>query len=151
MTFEGVGETSSLADALSPLEVCLDIRHSACALRFNTSYLEADLRRLSQSLQKLGQVVLFSIFASGLHFLLLASARFLPLARGELACARLFLDLNFLVWRARLLLRSGGRDNLRHRRRDRSDGEGGSKHNFVQAFTSALLKKTWALSAGERP
>src|SRR5262249_484278 len=39
----------------------LDIRHSACALRFNTSYWEADLRRLLQSLQKLGQVVLFSI------------------------------------------------------------------------------------------
>src|SRR5262249_60453105 len=74
-------------------------------LRFKAADVEAVLRRLLQALQELGQVVLLSIFPSGLPFLLLARARFLPLARGELACARLFLDLNFLVWRARLLLR----------------------------------------------
>src|SRR5262245_28745429 len=61
MTFEGVGKTSSLADALSPLDVCVGVGHSACGLSFDTSYWEADVRRLLQALQKLGQVVLFSI------------------------------------------------------------------------------------------
>src|SRR5262245_43025119 len=71
MTIEGVGETRSLADALSLL--CFHVRSSA--LINCRCYLEADLRRLLQSLQNFGQVAplstllaAFASFHSAAHF-----------------------------------------------------------------------------------
>src|SRR5262245_1656603 len=71
MTIEGVGETRSLADALSLL--CFHVRSSV--LINCRCYLEADLRRLLQSLQNFGQVAplstllaAFASFHSAAHF-----------------------------------------------------------------------------------
>jgi len=58
------------------------------------------------------------------------------IARRELPGARLLLGFRVFVGRGRLLLRGGGRYESRHRRRDHSDGERDSKHDFVHEFTS---------------
>ena len=57
MTIEGVGETSSLADALNHFRICCPTQFEICAC-----YLAADFRRLLQALQYFGQVVSFSTF-----------------------------------------------------------------------------------------
>ena len=55
MTIEGVGETSSLADALSlfKFSLCLPVRFEIC----DANYLAAAFRRLLHALQYFGQVV----------------------------------------------------------------------------------------------
>ena len=69
MTLEGVGETSGLADALSIFGVSVGVLFVRLK-SFDAHYLEADLRRLLQSLQNFGQIVPFSNLAGGFRFIL---------------------------------------------------------------------------------
>src|SRR5258708_12971048 len=94
MTFEGVGEISSLADALS----LFSDRQDACVGKKNSDarYFKAALRRLLQALQYFGHVVPFSIlpaalasFHSAPHFFCRSRAAVCP-ALGS------FLGLAFL-------------------------------------------------------
>jgi hypothetical protein len=59
-----------------------------------------------------------------------SAALLLPLARRDLSSIRLLFCFGILVWRARLLLRGGGRYELRDWRRDQSDGKHGDKRNL---------------------
>jgi hypothetical protein len=89
-----------------------------------------------QALQNFGHVVPFSTllaafasFHSTAHFFCRSRAASCPVLGS-------FLDFVVLSVRGRLLLRGGGRYESRHRRRDHSDGERGSKHYFVHEFSS---------------
>jgi hypothetical protein len=136
MTIEGVGETGSLADALSFL--CFP-RSFQRAQNFAAAIWKRTLRRLLQSLQNFGQVapfstllVAFASFHSAAHFFWRSRAASCP-ALGS------FFVLVILVGHSCLLLRGGGRNELRHRRNDKSDRERGGKHGFRHGFHFPLF------------
>src|SRR5262249_35634735 len=93
-------------------------------LRFNTSYLEADLRRLLQSLLKLGQVVLFSILPPAFTSFYWPAHVFCLSRGASWPALGSFLILTFL---------SGVLDC------------------YYASVHFRITKKTRALSAGERP
>ncbi len=83
MTFEGVGEASSLADALCFFDIGCGVR--ACFKVFDACQFDADLRRLLQALQYFGQVAPFSTlpaafasFHSTPHFFCRSRAASIP-------------------------------------------------------------------------
>jgi len=137
MTQEGVGETSGLADALSFFKAEFFEVGCSCALEnFCDALVRCGLETFVACAPEFRPRRSFFDFAGGLCLLPFDSALLLPLARRELPGARLLLGFRGFVGRGRLLLRGGGRYESRHRRRDHSDGERGSKHDFVHEFTS---------------
>src|SRR5262245_38252488 len=109
--------------------------------KFRRHYLEADLRRLLQSLQNFDQVAPFSTllaafasFHSTAHFFWRSRAASCP-ALGS------FFVLCIFVGRSCLLLRGSGRKELRHRRNDKSDRKRGGEHGFRHGFHFPLFPK----------
>src|SRR5262245_1656601 len=136
MTIEGVGETRSLADALSLL--CFHVRCNA--LNILPLLFGSGLETFVAVTPEFWPGRSFIDLVGGFRFLPLGGTFFLPLARGDLPGARLLLRFGILVGRSCLLLRGGGRNDLRHRRNDKSDRKRGGKHGFEHDFTSLISK-----------
>src|SRR5262245_26111683 len=127
MTIEGVGETRSLADALSLL--CFHVRSNA--LNIFPLLFGSGLETLVAVAPEFWPGRSFLDLVGSFRFLPLGGTFFLPLARGDLLGARLLFCFGILVGRSCcLLLRGGGRNELRHRCNDKSDRKRGGKHGF---------------------
>src|SRR5262245_2600416 len=147
MTIEGVGETRSLADALSLL--CFHVRCNA--LNILPLLFGSGLETLVAVTPEFWPGRSFIDLVGGFRFLPLGGTFFLSLARGDLPGARLLFRFGILVGRSCLLLRGGGRNDLRHRRNDKSDRKRSGKHGFEHDFTSLYFQRRGALSVGNRP